>query len=109
MDKYLQLAEDLFHKPPKNYNCSQSVAVIAGEVELAETLQPFGGGRAEGGICGALYTALRLTPEKNHEALKTEFGELVGDLTCREIKTKAKTSCKKCVAAGAMLVDKYRN
>ncbi len=108
MEKYLQRAAELFHKPPRNYNCSQSVAEIAGETELAKTLQPLGGGRAEGGLCGALYVALQLTPEESHEKIKEEFAQLVGDLTCRDIKSKAKTSCQKCVAVGAMLVDKYR-
>ncbi|MDO5580752.1 MAG: redox-active protein [Planctomycetia bacterium] len=108
MDKFRELASIHFHKAPDNLNCAQSVAKIAGRDDLVPGDLAFGGGRAEGGICGALFAALQCTPEENHEKIKEEFAQKAGALTCREIKGKAKTPCSECVAVGAFLADKYQ-
>lgn len=93
----------MFHQAPWRYNCAQSVAAAhAGELGLTEaeaavSEQPNGGGRAPGGICGALHVALRLHPE-HREQLLADFAKATGGYTtCRDIKQKGHVSCQRCV------------
>ena len=52
----------VFRQPPERLNCAQSVLYawreVSGDTSIAlADLKPFGGGRAPGGLCGALHTA----------------------------------------------------
>lgn len=107
MEHFRQLAKETFHQPPQSLNCAQSVAQLGGHAEVVAEFQAFGGGRAEGGICGALYAACQFVPESAREELREEFAQHAGALTCRAIKEEGKTPCVECVAIAAALVDKY--
>ncbi|MDO5566909.1 MAG: redox-active protein [Planctomycetia bacterium] len=107
MEEFRKLAKAAFHQPPAMLNCAQSVAQLAGHDEVLAAYQAFGGGRAEGGLCGALYAALQFIPEEQREKAKEEFAQKAGALTCREIKGTSKTPCQECVAIGAWLVNQY--
>ena len=108
MEEFRKKTAEVFHQPPHSWNCAQSVAAISGRPEVIEQLRACGGGRAEGGLCGALYAALLLTPESKHDAIRAEFAQRAGALTCKEIKSGNKTPCDECVALGAWLVAKEK-
>ena len=98
-------AHALFTAVPKLHNCAQAVVEGGGgSPELIAEMAACGGGRAPGGLCGALHGALMLCPEKAEE-IKAAFAAEVGALTCREIKAEAKTPCPMCVEAGAKIVE----
>lgn len=93
-----------FHRPPENFNCAQAVASALGADESVVAADSAnGGGRAEGGLCGALFAALRAVPPERREEVKSSFAKETGALACREIKGTFKTPCHLCVAAAARL------
>lgn len=63
-----------------------------------------GGGRAEGGVCGALVAATLLVPEKV-DIITEKFTEMAGSPLCRDIRKGKKLTCRQCVEAASSLVD----
>jgi nitroreductase/ferredoxin len=103
-----EAALQVFRQPPDRLNCAQSVVHAWREVfgDTAVTvpeLKPFGAGRAPEGLCGAIYAACLLAPDRAEE-LKTAFAARVGSLYCREIRTAKQHPCAACVAHAAELV-----
>lgn len=98
-------AHALFTAVPKLHNCAQAVVEGAGGTpeQIAE-MAACGGGRAPDGLCGALYGALVMCPERAEE-IKAAFANEVGALACREIKSAAKTPCPMCVEAAAKILE----
>jgi len=96
----------------ERYNCAQ--AVLRGfqeshnaTQEKIDEFKAFGGGRAQGGLCGALFAAKTLAKDSTDaERIEAEFVELAGALKCREIRKIAKLSCKECVFTAASLLAK---
>ncbi len=92
-------------------NCAQSILKAFGhrkdmsrnEIDAA---QAFGGGRAAGGVCGALHAALLLVddPEKKR-SLRESFAERAGSEKCREIRAKKIITCGQCVELAAELLE----
>ncbi len=74
---------------------------------MIDSYSAYGGGRAEDGLCGALYAAKTLLndPEKT-ELLKKEFSVKAGSVKCREIMKLKKLPCADCVDLAAQIVDK---
>lgn len=99
-------AVELFTATPRQHNCAQSVASGCGREDLNSAMQSNGGGRAPGGLCGALYAALHCVREENKEHLLEDFVKEVGGTHCKELKEKG-ISCTKCVEVGAKLLKKY--
>lgn len=94
-----------FRKP---YSCAQTVyAAYASDApdDLAE-MAANSGGRAPDNMCGALYAALKILPERRRDAAKAEFAKLAGSTKCLEIKTKFGTPCPKCVEIAADILEK---
>lgn len=91
-------------------NCAQSV--MRGFQEICEVtdaqiedVKTMGHGKAEGGICGALYSAMLLAGDEN--ARKNLHGEFVGKAgsdKCREIRSAQRLSCGECVALASSLL-----
>lgn len=105
MDR-VQRAVETFHKP---YSCAQAVYAAfkdAGQEKL-EHLKANSGGRAEGGICGALFAARLIVKESDRSRLEADFAETAGDTRCKELKTVCKTPCPLCVKIAAELAEKY--
>lgn len=101
-------AAELFAAVPRQHNCAQAVAAGSGREDLVTELSVCGGGRAPGGLCGALHAALLLVKPENKEILKEAFSAAAGALTCQEIKGTTKYPCAECVRTAAELVEKYR-
>jgi hypothetical protein len=97
-------AVSLYSKTPKEYNCAQAVVKAFGRDDIVAPLKSCGGGRAEGGLCGALHAALLLLPENKREAMKEQFRDRVGSIFCRTIRQEGKTPCAECVRIAADLV-----
>jgi len=94
----------------RQFNCAQSVLCAfrqehgVSDERMAEA-RGHGGGRAEGGRCGALHAALQLTGDAAaRDALRKGFTAKAGSEQCREIR-KAKTlTCEQCVQLAATLL-----
>lgn len=97
-------ASELFAAVPRQHNCAQAVMAGCGDPDRVADMADCGGGRAPGGLCGALHAAMLIRPDRA-EALSRAFAEAVGDTTCRGIKTGPKTPCAVCVATAERLLS----
>ena len=92
-------------------NCAQSVAYAwnsknPGKEKPVEQYAGCGGGRAPGGLCGALHASCDLAGPESGETIKNIFaGKTGGNLTCRGVRAARKLSCNECVAAD--LLEKH--
>jgi hypothetical protein len=91
-------------------NCAQSIltgfsdicGVPNAEIDAARAV---GGGRADGGVCGALHAALKLAGKnETKETLQQQFAEKAGSERCREIRRLKKLSCEGCVELAAKVL-----
>ena len=98
----------VFRQPPDRLNCAQSMVYAWREtfrdttITVAE-LKPFGAGRSPEGLCGSLYAACLLAPNRAEE-LKAAFAARLGSLYCKEIRAAKKHPCTECVAQAAELL-----
>lgn len=105
-----EVALKVFRQPPDRLNCAQSMVYAWREVfgdcaiTVAE-LKSFGAGRSPGGLCGSLYAACLLAPDRAEE-LKTAFAARLDSLRCKEIRAAKKHSCAECVAQAAELLTR---
>lgn len=96
----------------ERYNCAQ--AVLKGfeddhnvPQEKIDEFKAFGGGRAQDGLCGALFAAKMLVNNtEKAEKIAAEFIEIAGSFKCREIRKIGKLPCKECVFTAASLLQK---
>lgn len=92
-------------------NCAQSILVgfrdACGVPDTdIDAARSAGGGRAEGGLCGALYAALQLSGEnETKETLQQQFIEKAGSERCRDIRQLKKLSCEECVKLAATVLS----
>lgn len=99
-----------FHHPDYKHNCAQAIAykwrrLYADPDTVVARMQACGGGRAEGGLCGALHAALQIVPAERRDKFMADFAARAGSLTCAEIKRAAKTPCPRCVAIADELLE----
>lgn len=105
------LALKLFRTPPSYLNCAQAVAgawhqTTGRNGELVNDLRSCGGGRAPGGVCGALHAAqLAAGDDAAGRTIAGQFAKAVGALSCREIRTRGSVSCGECVAVATELLS----
>ena len=102
-----------FHGPD-GYNCAQAV-LKAFEEHLGVTEDQIsahaklGGGRAEDGLCGALFAAKLLVESSGQaEELAERFTQKAGSQRCREIRKLKNLTCAQCVHNAAELVQSFR-
>jgi len=107
----IELAKKLFHGREK-YNCAQAVLKAFqkynnfSDMEIA-LHKSSGGGKAEGGVCGALFAAkLQMERPDDKSALENSFREKARYLTCKEIKANKTLSCAQCVETAATILKK---
>lgn len=102
MCEKLKHPEKYFHVAPWGYNCAQSVLkayVGQGGIseEDVERAKAWGGGRAEGGLCGALYAANIVAERLGKASLTEGFRDKIGHTRCADIKSKKRVSCVECI------------
>jgi hypothetical protein len=96
------------------FNCAQSVLKAfqtehAISDESIEELHRAGGGRVEGGLCGALHAGrILITDARSRAELDRRFEELAGALQCRNIRKINKLKCSGCVETVARLVSELK-
>lgn len=92
-------------------NCAQSILKAFGhrkdmtqhEIDVA---QAFGGGKAAGGVCGALHAALLLLDGSGKkQTFRDSFAERAGSEKCREIRARKIITCGQCVELAAELLE----
>jgi hypothetical protein len=87
-----------YHVAPFNYNCAQSILkgfqdeFLIQQSEI-EAYKANGGGKAEGGICGAVFAANRLLAQAGKPSISDEFKNVAGSIYCKDIRG-VKLSCK---------------
>ena len=87
------------------YNCAQTICAAFGRDDLLEPMKACGGGRAPEGMCGALYGAIQVAPERAEE-IKSAFVARNGAWKCSDLKGGApRVACQQCVAVAACLVE----
>ncbi len=103
-------ASEYFHGE-EGYNCAQAI-LKAFQTEHSITQEKinsysvYGGGRAEEGLCGALYAAKTLlNDQKKAGQLKQAFTEKAGSCKCLEIMELKMLPCPDCVDLAAQIVD----
>lgn len=95
-----------FRQPPCLYNCAQTVCAAFGRNDLLEQMKGCGGGRAEGGTCGALHAAICLAGPDRADSVKVAFHMECGGTHCRELKGgKPMVPCQKCVSTAAGILE----
>lgn len=101
-----------YHKARRG-NCAQSVAFawgskFAGGRGAEELFAGCGGGRAPGGLCGAVFASCELAGTGAAEAIKQDFAEKTGGLlTCKEIRAAKVMPCSECVEVAAELLEEH--
>lgn len=112
MDRKRKVSEEYFHRLPERFNCAQ--AILKGfqqELNIPEdtvtAYKAWGGGRAENGICGALYAIKNLVDDNEKTILEEEFRKEFGTVYCRELKA-AKKMCLSCVNYADKLLQKSK-
>jgi len=92
-------------------NCAQSILkafshrkdITQTEIDAARML---GGGKAAGGVCGALHAALLLHDDhEKKKAMREVFARRAGSEYCREIRAKRLFTCAQCVELAAQLLE----
>ncbi|WED21255.1 C-GCAxxG-C-C family protein [Vibrio sp. JC009] len=100
-------AADLFHGK-EGFNCAQAVLkAFQPESGMSDmtilSAQVAGGGRAKGGVCGALYAAQIILGEGEHsEQVKCGFVDATGSALCSDIK-QDECQCRELVKTAAQL------
>jgi len=92
-----------FRQPPLNLNCAQAIAHGFDRDDLVAEMANCGSGRAPGGLCGALYCAMRLG-ENSTESIAADFEKKLGYRNCSELKRDGHISCRECVATAAEIL-----
>lgn len=105
-------ARDAVHSYTKDkLNCAQSILkafrhrknITQDEIDAARAL---GGGKAAGGVCGALHAALLLHDDEAEKlSMRDSFVERAGSELCRQIRAKKLLTCEQCVELAAALLE----
>lgn len=101
-------ALELFCAVPRLHNCAQAVAAAAGDPGAVEKFQNFGGGKAPGNLCGALYAAMEAAGDDARENIKTAFCRQLGGVSCADLKGRLHVPCTVCVETAAGLLEQLR-
>jgi len=108
-DKINDAVEKALLARTNHFNCAQSVLLGWKDVypvtdQKITDAKACGGGRAPGGLCGALWAALELVPDpEKQERIKNGFFNAAKSLYCNEIKGNT-VPCNECVKIAVELV-----
>jgi hypothetical protein len=106
-----KIAGDYHRERRGNY--AQSVAFawgskFVGARGVEEVFDGHGGGRAPGGLCGALHASCELAGAEAATKIKAQFAEKTdGHLTCKAIRAAKVVPCSACVEIAAELLEAH--
>jgi hypothetical protein len=101
-----------YHKARRG-NCAQAVAFAWGSTfrggsGVEAVFAGHGGGRAPGGLCGAVHASCTLAGAAAEESIKQAFAAKTGGhLTCKAIRAAKTLPCSACVEVAAELLDDH--
>lgn len=104
-------AEEFFHNKENKWNCCQAVLkrfqkeIDLTDEEIEALYRPCGGGKAEGGLCGALYAGELLMKKNNLPSIKEDFNKIAGGITCQVLKKELRFPCVESVRLAEKLVE----
>lgn len=104
-----------FFRGEERYNCAQAILKGFQEKyqvpqEIIDAFKSYGGGRAEGGLCGALFAAKHLLKNKNvSQEIEKRFQEITGGTHCKVIRKLNRVPCAGCVKAAEELLNALEN
>jgi len=107
-------SDHYFHILPENLNCAQCILkgfqkeFDISDIEIEE-YRAWGGGRAEGGICGALFAAERLLKQAGKKSIIDDFRNNAGGILCSEIKDKQFTCTEYVRMIDELIIKSYRS
>ena len=84
-------------------NCAEAILLAFQEVrevrqEMIDRAADWGRGRAEGGLCGALFAGKELLGNSPlADILERRFSEAAGSMACKRIRKLKTQSCRQCV------------
>ncbi|MFH1856039.1 MAG: C-GCAxxG-C-C family (seleno)protein [Candidatus Omnitrophota bacterium] len=92
----------VFYRGTEGYNCAQAILKAFQEKynlseEMIKSLSDSGHGKARGGMCGALFAALRIAHSNSFAEIKKRFADEAGSVFCKEIRKLNQLSCGDCV------------
>lgn len=103
-----------YYHGEENFNCAQAILKAYQEEfdikdEQIDEYKDFGRGRAEGGLCGAIFAVKKLIGnQKLSEHVEQSFSHAAGGVpTCREIRKLKQLSCRGCVKTASQLLHKH--
>ncbi len=102
----INTAEQLYHGK-EGFNCAQAIfKTFQSDYNVSDDIIALaadkGRGRAENGICGALYAAHFLIDDATLiEKVNSQFIQNGGSIQCKELKKNRKLTCKECVRLAA--------
>jgi len=102
-------ALQFFRKPPLRLNCAQAVAYGCGREDLLEELGNCGTGKAPGGLCGAIFCAMKIAGETDSKAVGEEFEKKLGACHCAKLKQDLHIPCPDCVACAVEIIEKRKH
>ncbi len=100
-----------YYRGKERYNCAQAILRTYQEDlnitdEQIREYKKFGGGNAEGNMCGALFAVNNLVNDKDKlKNIEQYFYHAAGATTCREIRKLKKLSCNGCVEKSSQLLS----
>jgi hypothetical protein len=101
-----------YYRGIEGYNCAQSILkVFQDRLDISEnqisTFADYGGGKAEDGICGALYAVKQLAGNAELiQKIVQQFKEEVGTVYCDEILELGRLSCTGCICTAAEIFQR---
>lgn len=104
-------SEKYFHAEPEKLNCAQSILKgFQKEFDIEDStiaqFRAWGGGRVEGGTCGALFAANYLLEKHGLQKINAEFAKRAGAERCIDIKKGNKTPCVVCVKIADEIIER---
>lgn len=93
----------IFRRPPRCLNCAQTICAAFDREDLVDDMADKARGHAPGGLCGALFAAITLHPERA-EQIHAAFTASQGADTCSALKALA-VPCPQNVARACRLID----
>ena len=101
-----------YYRGIEGYNCAQAILKVFQDrfgVKDDQILAAadFGGGKAEGGICGALYAIMQLMDNRGVKKQMTlAFKKEVGSIFCDEILEMGRLSCAGCIHTASHILKR---
>lgn len=102
-----------YYRGKERYNCAQAILKAYQEDfniddEQIRDYKKFGGGNAEGNLCGALFAVNKLINNKDKSKnIEQSIYQAAGATTCHEIRKLKKLSCNGCVEKASQLLSEH--